>query len=194
MNDPRRLRLYFDYVDPASLLLERRLRSLEGPTTFFLDLIPFELAPPPTPRPPLEESITFQRWQELVDEGDPLGIRMKRPWLVPWSRKAHELAIHGEGKGCFRQIHDTLFRAYLVDGSDIGRVDVLVELAAKHDLDAMETKAALDIDLHGRAVEEARVAGREAGVREPPTLIWLDRTLTGYPDEEDLARFLALDE
>jgi len=188
------LRFFFDYVDPASLLLERHLRSMEGPTTFFLEPIPFELVPFPDPRPTLEESVTYRRWGELEKEGAAAGIRMRRPWLVPWSRKAHELALQAKSKACFREIHDTLFRAYLVDGLDIGRVDVLVELAAGHGLDAMETKAALDVDAHDSAVEEARATAREAGVEGPPTLVWLGRVLAGYPDREELARFLALDE
>lgn len=193
MSHPRLLRLFFDYVDPASYLLEHRLRKLEGATTFRLAHQPFELTPPPSPRPALRESETLRRWERMLEPGKEMGIQMKRPWIVPWSRKAHELASHAAAKGCFREIHDTLFRAYLVEGVDIGRVDVLVELAARHALDPKETKAALDIDLHGSSVMEARQAALDMGVREVPTLLWLGRRLEGYPDQANLARFLALE-
>jgi len=129
----------------------------------------------------------------MAEGGKRLGIQMKRPWIVPWSRKAHELAHHASAKGCFREIHDTLFRAYLVEGVDIGRVDILVELGRRHGLEPMETKAALDIDLHESSVIESRKEALGMGVHQAPTLLWLERKLEGYPDEGDLMRFLALE-
>jgi predicted DsbA family dithiol-disulfide isomerase len=127
----------------------------------------------------------------MTEAGRTMGIQMERPWIVPWTRKAHELACHAARKGCFREIHDTLFRAYLVEGVDIGRVDILVELGRRHGLEPMETKAALDIDLYGKSVVDGREAALGIGVDQTPTLFFLGRKLGGYPEEEKLARFLA---
>jgi predicted DsbA family dithiol-disulfide isomerase len=192
MNDPRTLRLYFDYVDPACLLLEHRLRSLAGNGGFVLSVEPFEVAVPPAPLPDLGKPEIVQHWEEMEDEAERLGLKLKRPWIIPWTRKAHELALFGKRKGCFREIHDTLFRAYLVEGLDIGRVDILVSLARRHGLDESETKAVLDVDQEAETVTAKRLEALEQGVSRTPTLFWHGRQLKGYPDDRRLRDFLAL--
>jgi predicted DsbA family dithiol-disulfide isomerase len=129
----------------------------------------------------------------MEEAGKGLGIELTRPWIVPWSRKAHELAFLARKGGCFQEIHDTLFRAYLSEGVDIGRVDVLVELARRHGLDPMETKASLDVDLHRESVLKRRKDALDAGVTRPPALLWRQgRSLDGCPDDQTLREFLAL--
>ena len=192
MSDSTVLRLYFDYIDPASYLLESRLRKVEGATTFTLVPEPFELSPPPSPLLDPNGEEGAELWKGMEEEGTRLGIELGRPWIVPWSRKAHELARQAHGKGCFREIHDALFRAYLSQGLDIGRVDVLVDLARQLGLDPTETKAALDVDLHGEAVVKGRKEALEVGIERPPTLLWQGRLLEGYPEETVLREFLAL--
>ena len=194
MNGPADLRLFFDYVDPASFLLERRLRESVSSTAFVLVLEPFELSPPPTPLLDPEEGTWIRFWEAMEEEGKGLGVSLKRPWIVPWSRKAHELASVAEKEGCSLEIHDSLFRAYLSEGRDIGRVDVLVDLARKHGLDPMETKAALDVDAQRESVLEKRQRALDAGVTRPPTLVWQGRRMDGYPDDRTLREFLAFHE
>ena len=194
MNGPIILRLFYDYVDPGSYLLEQRLRVLEGSTGISLVLEPFEILPPPSPLLDPEEEGWGRHWDAMMEASEPLGIELKRPWIVPWSRKAHELALYAEAGGCFRETHDTLYRAYLSEGMDIGRVDVLVNLARKNGLDPRETKAALDVDLHRESVLGKRNDALDLGVRSTPTLLWQGRKMDGYPDDQTLREFLALDE
>ena len=194
MNDPRVLRLYYDYVDPASYLLEHRLRGLENATDFSLALEPFELSSPPSVLlDPGEDSWT-RHWEAMEEASRGLGIDLRRPWIVPWSRKAHELALHARKEGCFQEIHNTLYRAYLSESLDIGRVDVLVDLARQHGLDPMDTKTALDVDLHRESVLKRRQDGLDAGITKPPTLLWQGRKMDGYADDRTLREFLTLSE
>ena len=192
MNNPGVLTLYLDYVDPACLLLEQRLRELAGVGTFTLSQEPFEVSVPPTPLLDPEDPDIVRHWEEMEAEAASLGLKLERPWIIPWTRKAHELALSAKGKGCFQEIHDTLFRAYLVEGLDIGRVDILVSLARRHRLDESETKAVLDIDQYLEAVEAKRQEARDRGVTQTPTLIWMGQQLSGYPDDATLREFLAL--
>ena len=192
MNNPGVLRLFFDYVDPASYLLDRRLRLLEKSGGFKLALAAFEISPPPGPLLNPEEGAWAQHWNSFEEAGRELEIELKRPWIVPWSRKAHELAFHARKEGCFPEIHETLFRAYLLEGLDIGRVDVLVDLGRKHGLDPTETKTVLDIDLHRASVLEARDEALKAGATQPPTLVFDGRRMDGYPDDDTLGTFLDL--
>jgi len=194
MNGPRLLRLFYDYVDPASYLLEHRLRGLEDSTPFSLVLESFELSSPPAVLIDPEEVGWARHWEAMEEAGAGLGIELKRPRIVPWSRKAHELAVLAGKEGCFPEIHDSLCRAYLSERMDIGRVDVLVDLARRHGLDPMKTKVALDVDLHRESVLRKRQEGMDAGVTRPPALLWQGRRMDGYPDDRTLREFLALDE
>ncbi len=194
MSGSRLLRLFYDYVDPASYLLEHRLRGLEGSTTFSLTLMPFELSSPPAGLLDPEEAGWVRHWEAMKEAGAGLGIELKRPRIVPWSRKAHELALLAEKEGCFPEIHDSLCRAYLSKRMDIGRVDVLVDLARGHGLDPLKTKVALDVDLHREAVLKKRQEALDVGVTRPPALLWQGRRMDGYPDDRTLGEFLALDE
>jgi len=194
MEHPLALRLYFDYADPASYLMERRLRPMEGPTTFVLNLEPFEACPPPTPLLDASDPDFVGSWRTISRTAAREGVRLgPPPWIVPWTRKAHELGFLALEAGCFREIHDTLFRAYLSEGMDIGRVDVLVGLARRHGLDGSRTKAALDVDLHLEAVLRSRETGLGEGVIRPPTISWLGRKAEGLLDHRSLAAFLDLD-
>jgi predicted DsbA family dithiol-disulfide isomerase len=190
MNGDRILRLYFDYIDPASFLLEHRLRQLEGVETFTLTMEPLEFSPPPADLVDPNGESWSRHWEAMTREAEELGFELRRPWIVPWSRKAHELALHAKEEGCFQEIHQTLFRAYLFEGADIGRVDVLVDLARQQGLDPLEAKAALDVDLHRESVIRKRTAALEAGVVQPPTLALAENLLEGYPTKETLESFL----
>jgi predicted DsbA family dithiol-disulfide isomerase len=194
MKTPELLHFFFDYVDPASFLLERRIRAMEDSGLFPLVMEPFELGPPPRELlDPLDGSWAAH-WKTMDTAAEAMNLRLARPWIVPWTRKAHELALHAREEGRFREIHDAIYRAYLLEGQDIGRVDVLVNLAQGHGLDRNTVKPVLDVDLHTGAVVERRERGLALGVTRVPTLIWKGRTLEGYPDTEVLESFLTFRE
>jgi predicted DsbA family dithiol-disulfide isomerase len=126
----------------------------------------------------------------MIRAGEAHGIPLRRPWIVPWTRKAHELGAHARENGCFQDIHDALFRAYIQEGEDIGRVDVLVEIGRNGGLEPAATKAVLDVDRFAEEVEEGRQRALAMGIVEIPTL-WMDgRDLAGFPEDEALRRFL----
>ena len=189
MTEPRALHLFFDYVDPASFLLEHRLRARPDFGSLQLHLHPFELHPPPNVL--LDPEMEWAgRWAPLERAAREMGFSLSRPWIVPWTRKAHELAALANETGCLAKVHDALFRAYLLDGQDIGRIDVLVELGRKSGMDPLETKAVLDVDRFQEHVETRRGAGVEARVTRVPTLLLHDMRLEGYPKAADLENFL----
>lgn len=191
MSDSRVVTLFYDYVDPASYLLERQLRGMEETEGVFLALEPFELSPPPAPLLDPTGGDWARDWEVVAQAGRAMGVELKHPWIVPWSRKAHELAFMARKEGCFPEIHLSLFRAYLLEGLDIGRIDVLVELARRGGMDPLETKVALDVDLYREAVLERRKEALGEGVTRPPSLLRQGERLDGFPDEGVLAEFLA---
>jgi predicted DsbA family dithiol-disulfide isomerase len=126
----------------------------------------------------------------MLQESGALELGLHRPGIVPWTRKAHELVAHASEAGSPAEIHESLFRNYLIDGRDIGRVDVLVQLAGEHGLDRVGSKAVLDVDRHTDAVEEFRRGGLRAGVTRVPTLRLGEKLLPGNPTPEALSAFL----
>lgn len=185
-------RLYFDFVDPGSFLVLRRMARLG----LDFDRLGFELR---TPSDPLVDP-TDPAWLGYWDEVEPAlrdaGVTAHRPPLVPRTRKAHELVLHAEGTGdaaVRNRLVDRLFRAHLEEGADLGRIDVLVALATEEGLDRSETRAALDVDRWRDGVEAARRRAMEDGVRGVPTLSRGTATLEGIHDDDTLRAFTGVD-
>ncbi|WP_119165528.1 DsbA family oxidoreductase [Algihabitans albus] len=66
---------------------------------------------------------------------------------------------------------ERLFRAYFLEGSDIGDTALLVELAAEAGIDAQEAARFLASDEERSAVESEDLGGRQAGITGVPTFI-----------------------
>lgn len=176
------LRIAFDYVDPGSYLVTCLVdRALPGDRDVEITWHPLEIRVPP--RPLIDPDA--REWREgeraMAAEAAALDIPMVRPALVPWSRKAHELGLHAREKGCFRRVHRSLFQAHFVEGRDIGRVDVLVEIGAAHGLDRTEMKAVLDVDRYTEALLEWREEAERHRIAGVPTVLFEDERLEGFP-------------
>lgn len=183
-------RLYFDYVDPGSLLLGRRLDRVAPDAGVAVRWVPFEVRPPPESLIDPRSTAWRRYWTAVNEEAGAEGLQLRAPSRVPWTRKAHELGLHAEEKGRFPEMREALFRAFLSEGRDLGRVDVLVELAGGCGLDPTEAKATLDVDRYAAEVVRLRSDGEARGVRGVPTLVAGDRYLDGIPSITELRAFL----
>lgn len=182
--------LFFDYVDPASFLQERVLERVLGPGDE-VRRHPFEIQPPPQAMVDPEDPGWWSFWEAMVERGRGMGLRMTHPALTPWSRKAHELALHAREKGAFESVHRAIFRAHVQDGLDIGRVDVLVAIARDQGLDADEARTVLGVDRFLGPVRELRREAERLEVRGVPTVRAGGRRLEGFHDEPSVRNFLA---
>lgn len=183
---------FFDYADPLSFLLEETLRGMgeEGPTKAPLRHIPFELRPPPEPILAAEDAIWLERWDRAAGELTAMGIELTLPRLVPWTRKAHEFVLYAREAGQEASARRSVFSAFFREGSDIGRVDVLLALGRSLGLDPAGLKVSLDVDRHSAEVAAARERGRSLGVADPPALVRGGAVLRGFPNRSDLVTFL----
>jgi len=172
-------RLYFDYVDPLSLLVEQDLAALEADGAPPVARHPFELRPPPTEFVDTDDPLWLRRWEQAAAVAHARGAVLRAPAFVPWTRKAHELALHAREKGAFSQLHAALYRAFFEEGRDIGRVDVLVTLAAEAGLDRSEAKAVLDVDRHAEVLDDLRGEAERLGIRGVPTLLIAGERIEG---------------
>lgn len=183
--------LFVDYADPISWMLELELARVEAETGIEpARRAPFELRPPPQPL--IDSSGTWwrARWEEGTALAATLGVQLTTPPLVPWTRKAHELRLHAEEKGMGARTHRALFEAFLHEGRDIGRVDVLVDIAGVLGLEATEAKAVLDVDRFAASVVRSRREAAGLGITEPPALASRGTVLRGFHIGDRLRTFL----
>ncbi len=189
MNEHAKVVFYFDYVDPASYVMDVQLGQLRSPA---LELVrhPFELRPPPEDLvDPTSPEWTNHR-QSAIDHAAEIDLDLASHDFMPRTRKAHELRLHAAEKGLEDPMHEALFRARFEDGADIGRVDVLVDLAVGLGLDLTETKAVLDVDRHADEVVELRRQAQARGVERTPTLHIGSQSLEGPLRIDDLRGLL----
>jgi predicted DsbA family dithiol-disulfide isomerase len=133
-------------------------------------------------------------WSEYQDDmlqlAEALDVEMSTPRFIPWTRKAHELGVHARERDCYATVRDALFRAHFVERRDIGRIDVLVDVAERAGLDRTETKAVLDVDRHTAQVASDRALAQELGVAGVPTLVRGSARLEGVRSAGDIMTWL----
>lgn len=81
------------------------------------------------------------------------GLPMGERKMTYNSRFAHELGKWAETKDKGDHFHRAVFRAYLVDGKNIGKVSVLIDLAAKLGLSRTEAQQVIDTRAFKHAVD-----------------------------------------
>jgi predicted DsbA family dithiol-disulfide isomerase len=195
--DTAAARFHFDFVDPLSWLMSRVLEDLYdadpargGAPTPDIEWVGFERRPPPAPMIDRDDPETALEWSEAQTLAETYGLKLNPPWLVPWTRKAHELALHADATGEGRRVRAAVFEAYFSDGLDIGRVDVLVEIARQSGFDASEAKAVLDVDRYESGVADARQAALSHGITSIPMLEFGGASLSGFHNEAVVRTFL----
>lgn len=184
-------RFWFDYVDPWSFVTEIRLCEAERQTGVDMVRAAFELRPPPAPPWRVDEPAWSARWDTADREGHRMGLDFVRTGSVPWTRKAHELAVHARTADRFADVHSALFRAYHLEGRDIGRIDVLVEIGAQVGLDRTEIRTVLGVDRHLSDVRSLRDSAEREGVGGVPTLAFGQRRLEGLADVDAIVTLLS---
>ena len=117
---------------------------------------------------------------------------------LPWgtrkmtfnSRLAQELAKWAEEKGRGDEFHDAVFRAYFVDGKNIGKKEVLLELGKKVGLPAKEAKEVLESRTFKAAVDEDWELSMRKGITAVPTFVLDHQVVVGAQPYEVLESFL----
>jgi predicted DsbA family dithiol-disulfide isomerase len=138
-------------------------------------------------RKPIDIKKAMARLKQVADElGLPLGERKK----TYNSRLAQELAKWAESEGKGDSFHEAVFRAYFVDGKNIGRVDELVALAKSIGLPEKKTRAVLDLRTFKEAVDSDWLRAHALGITGVPTFVVDQQVTVGFQPYEELEKFL----
>ena len=117
---------------------------------------------------------------------------MKRPPLVPNTRKAHEATEFAKESGRLLPFHRAVFRAYWEDEESIGDTAVLSRIGAECGLDAAELQAALEGERFATPVQGEIDWSRAVGITGVPTVVFEEKfTVVGAQEYEvfrDIAR------
>jgi len=110
----------------------------------------------------------YERMKGLMDaEGLPYGQRSH----TYNSRLAQELGKWADTQPGGEAIHDALYRAYFVDGRNIGDVNELVEIAEAVGLPADEARAVLESRSFKEAIDVDWSRSRSYGITGVPTFV-----------------------
>jgi len=120
-------------------------------------------------------------------EGLPYGNRS----MTYNSRLAQELGAWADTQPGGDAIHDAIFRAYFVDGRNIGDPEVLVALAESVGLPAAGAREVLEKRTHRAAVDADWEKSRHYGVTGVPTFVIGENGIVGAQPYEALEQLVA---
>lgn len=164
---PLPVTVFSDFACPYSYVTESALWSLEI-AEIEVAYRAYELFPEP-------EALGARRIQE--DERATLerlatfqGLSLDSAPVPARTRKAHEASRFARERGMENELRRAIYRAVWEERRDIGRIDVLMELAAGEGADAEELKIALDIDRFRDEILRDQEVARRLRVPGTPTI------------------------
>jgi predicted DsbA family dithiol-disulfide isomerase len=136
---------------------------------------------------PIDIKKVMTRLKQVADElGLPLGERKK----TYNSRLAQELAKWAGSEGKGDPFHEAVFRAYFVEGKNIGGMDELVALAKSVGLPEKKALSVLELRAFKEAVDSDWSRSRALGVTGVPTFVVDHQVTVGFQPYEELENFL----
>ena len=129
----------------------------------------------------------YERMKALMDDE---GLPYDRRSHTYNSRFAQELGKWADTQPGGEAIHDALYRAYFVDGSNIGDVDVLVDIAGSVGLPADAARAVIEDRSFQSAIDADWAKSRQYGITGVPTFVAGGCGVVGAQPYETLAQLL----
>ena len=176
-----RLHVVSDYICPWCYIGFTRVEQLRTEFDVHMTVGAYELRPGIPPEGVSREEASRGRVyppgyiDNLRAMAAESGIDMKRPPIIPNTRKAHEATEFAAEHGKLWEIHRALFRAYFEEEQNIGDADVVCEIAASIGLDADELRRALEERRFASEVEEQLDWARSTGISGVPTVVYQDK-------------------
>ena len=134
-------------------------------------------------------------YRRIEDSGraDGVTFAFERMPRTPNTLLAHRLILFAEEQGKADAVIRALFRALFQDGRDVGRADVLVEVAKEAGLDPAEVGEFLEGARLAPEVHAAHERAERIGIRGVPVFIVdQEHAITGAQPPEVLAGLLDL--
>jgi predicted DsbA family dithiol-disulfide isomerase len=128
--------------------------------------------------------------KRLKHVADDLGLPLTERTKTYNSRLAQELAKWAESKGNGDEFHKAVFRAYFVEGRNIGKVDELVSLTRLLGLSGEEAKRVLKLRIFSDAVDADWSRCHALGITAVPTFVLDHHGIVGFQPYDALEQLL----
>ena len=114
-----------------------------------------------------------------MEAAETYGLPMADREMTYNSRLAQELGAWAETKGKDHEYHNAVFRAYFVDGINIGKVPELIEVAGSVGLPEVEAQMVLEGRAFREVIDFDWARSRKLGVTAVPTAVIGEHVLVG---------------
>lgn len=124
--------------------------------------------------------------QVAAAEGLPLTTRSR----TYNSRRAQELGKWAEAQSMGEHFHHAVYRAYFVDGVNIGVIDELISIATSVGLPPDEARTVLESRNYASAVDADWQRSREMRITAVPTHLCEGKRVAGFGAYDDFIRLI----
>ena len=154
----------------------------------------FELRPHPVPTLDPNGEYLTGIWQEHVYPlAEKMGFTMKLPSVQPRTRLAHAAAKWAADHGKFNAFNHALFRAFFQDDHDIGKLEILMQIAEKIGLNPNDLESGSQMDFYVQKVLHDEEMALQANVRAVPAYVSNNKVLaTGVQNLLQLQQLIPL--
>jgi predicted DsbA family dithiol-disulfide isomerase len=172
--------VYGDYVCPFSYIGDARLRRLAEAESLEIRWRPFELHPalPAEGLPVREAGYPPDEWSDAVQKLEAMAMGLDLPFHVPDFVANSHLALQvGEfardlGAEAHRAVHAALYRAYFVEGRNLGRREDVLDVAESAGLDREAVERALEDGRYEDELERATAEAERYEITGTPTFLF----------------------
>lgn len=187
------IEVFTDYVCPFCYLAEQPLADAVYGRDVDVVWQPFELRPEPAPTLRPEGDYLQSTWRQVVyPAAERMGVPIVLPEVSPqpYSRLAFEGFQFASEHGLGQRWTERMFRAFFVEQRDIGRLDVLADVAAELGLDVEAFRDALESGRYTEAHQQALHRAGALNITAVPTFLADGRRIEGMASAEQLAQLL----
>ena len=166
--------VYYDYICPYCFLGTKRIERLAKEFDMDLEWRGIEIHPEIPPQG-VKRSKTLRFGQVAEDVKEMIledNIEIKFPGIVTNTRLCLEASEFAKAKYSFSKFHNGVYEAYFQDGENIGKIDVILDIGEKTDLDVIELEECLKKRTMLKKIEENRREAERDQVMGVPTFIF----------------------
>ena len=141
-------------------------------------------------RPEMDPKTRQALWERIGAMGAAAGVVMKAPRTLANSLLALQAGEFATENGRGEAFDERIFRAYFSEGLNIGKRDVLLDLAAEAGLDRAALAEALDSGAYAMRIKNHAQAASQRSISGVPTFLIGDWPLVGAQSEDVMRRVL----
>jgi predicted DsbA family dithiol-disulfide isomerase len=179
------IKVWSDYVCPFCMLAEGPLHEATHDLDVEVEWMPYELRPHPTPTLRPEDAYLPAVWARSVyPMARRMGVDITLPTVSPqpYTQPAFEGYQYAAEHGKAAQYTPRVLRAFFQENRDIGRLEVLADIASELGLDKAGFTEALTAGTYTEAHQEALRTAEAYRISVVPTMIIGERhRIEGVP-------------